>query len=242
MVSRTLAICFLAALSNVAALLGPPAVNLGTAGNYAILSKSGVSTVPPSVITGNVGVSPIAATGLTGFSLTVDSTNRFSTSTQVTGHLFAASYSPPTPAVLTAAIGDMETAYTDATGRVNPDFNNLANVAINSDVTLVGLPVDSELAFLIHSPYLTQCLSTQAWIFQVAGTLTVAAGKKMILVGALAQNIVWVVAVAVTLGAGAHTEGIVLGKSSITLQTGATANSRLLAQTSVALQQATVNN
>jgi hypothetical protein len=78
-------------------------------------------------LAGAVGVSPIAATGLTGFSLTVDSTGQFSTSGQVTGHLFAASYSAPTPATLTAAIGDMGTAFTDATGRVNPNFNNLAS-------------------------------------------------------------------------------------------------------------------
>jgi hypothetical protein len=78
-------------------------------------------------LAGAVGVSPIAATGLTGFSLTVDSTGQFSTSGQVTGHLFAASYSAPTPATLTAAIGDMGTAFTDANGRVNPTFNNLAS-------------------------------------------------------------------------------------------------------------------
>jgi hypothetical protein len=74
-----------------------------------------------------VGVSPIAATGLTGFSLTLDPSGAFSTSTQVVGHLLAASYSAPTPATLTAAIGDMGTAFTDANGRVNPNFNNLAS-------------------------------------------------------------------------------------------------------------------
>ena len=50
-------------------------VNLGTAGNFVILAKTGVSTVPLSAITGNVGVSPAAATYLTGFSLTADATN-----------------------------------------------------------------------------------------------------------------------------------------------------------------------
>jgi len=82
-----------------------------------------------------------------------------------------------------------------------------------------------------------------AWIFQVAGTLSVAAGVKVVLTGgALASNIVWVVSSSVNAGAGAHLEGVILGKTSITLATGATANSRLLAQTSVALQKATVTN
>ncbi|KAJ7136571.1 antifreeze protein [Mycena epipterygia] len=240
MFSSVLAISFLSVLGSVVAL-GPAAVNLRTAANYAILAETGVSTVPPSVIIGNVAVSPIAATGLTGFSLTVDSTGQFSTSSQVVGELFAASYAAPTPAILTLAIGDMVTAFTDATSRVNPNFSNLASgtigglillpglytwtsaVSIGSDVTIVGGPTDT-------------------WIFQVNGTLSIATGKKMVLVGALPSNIVWVVTGAVTAGAGSHLEGVILGMTSITLQTGTTANSRLLAQTSVALQQATVNN
>ena len=59
-------------------------VNLGLAGQYAILAAAGVSTVPPSTITGNIGVSPIAATAMTGFSLTLDPSGLFSTSDQVT--------------------------------------------------------------------------------------------------------------------------------------------------------------
>ena len=60
-------------------------INLGTAGNYAILAELVISTVPNSVITGDIGVSPIAATAITGFTLTQDATNAFSTSTQITG-------------------------------------------------------------------------------------------------------------------------------------------------------------
>jgi hypothetical protein len=50
-------------------------VNLRSAENYVILAKSGISTVPISAITGNIGVSPAAATFITGFSLIADSTN-----------------------------------------------------------------------------------------------------------------------------------------------------------------------
>jgi len=100
------------------------AVNLGTSVNYAILAKSGVSTVPKSAVTGNVGVSPAAATYITGFSMTADPTNVYSTSTQVVGKIYAANYAKPTPAKLTTAVGDMQTAYTDAAGRA-PDFTEL---------------------------------------------------------------------------------------------------------------------
>ena len=66
-------------------------------------------------------------------------------------------------------------------------------------------------------------------------------GKRITLVGgALAKNIVWVVAGAVTIGPGAHFEGILLGKTSATFQTGSTANGRVCAQTQVALQQTTL--
>ncbi|KAF9014629.1 hypothetical protein BDZ89DRAFT_1142128 [Hymenopellis radicata] len=228
-----------AALANVVVALGPAAVNLRTAGNYAILAKSGVSTVPPSVITGAVAVSPIAAVGLTGFSLKLDSTGQFATSTQVTGKVYAATYSPPTPATLTAAIGDLGTAFTDATGRVNPNFNNLGSGAIGGLVLAPGLYKWSS-ALSIGSDVIISGNPTDTWIFQVAGTMSIAAGKKVVLAGALAKNIVWVVSGAVTAGAGAHLEGVILGKTTITLETGATANSRLFAQTFVALQQAVV--
>ncbi|KAJ7924198.1 antifreeze protein [Mycena leptocephala] len=241
MFSTLSTVYFLTVLGSVVAL-GPAAVNLRTAANFAILSESGVSTVPPSVITGAVGVSPIAATGLTGFSLTVDSTGQFSTSGQVTGHLFAADYSAPTPATLTAAIGDMGTAFTDANGRVNPTFNNLAGGAIGNLVLGPGLYKWSS-GITIGSDVIIAGSATDTWIFQVAGTMSVAAGKKIVLAGgALASHIVWVVSGAVTANAGAHLEGVILGKTSISLLTGATANSRLLAQTAVTLQKATVTN
>ncbi|KAJ6616253.1 antifreeze protein [Mycena sp. CBHHK59/15] len=259
MISNTFAISFglLTAFTSVVAL-GPAAVNLGTALNYAILAQSGVSTVPPSVISmlllnltklsahpsaaGSVAVSPIAATALTGFSLTLDSTGQFATSSQVVGQLFAASYAAPTPSTLTVAIGDMGTAFTDATGRPNPDFTNLANGAIGGLTLAPGLYKWSS-AVSIDSDVTISGSSTDTWIFQVTGTFTIATGNKMVLVGgALPENIVWVVTGAITASAGSHLEGVILGKTSITLQTGATANSRLLAQTAVALQKATVNN
>ncbi|KAJ7701074.1 antifreeze protein [Mycena rosella] len=241
MLSSLFTISFLAALGSVAAV-GPAAVNLRTAGNYAILAKTGVSTVPPSVITGSVAVSPIAAAALTGFSLTLDSTGEFSTSGQVVGKLFAASYAVPTPATLTVAIGDLGTAFTDATGRVNPNFSNLASGAIGGLILAPGL-YKWTTGVSIGSDVTIAGGATDTWIFQVSGTLTIAAAKKMVLTGgALASNIVWVVTGAVTASAGSHLEGVILGKTSITLQTGTTANSRLLSQTFVALQKATVTN
>ena len=129
-------------MTNIAAALGPAAVNLASAGNFAILAESGVSTVPPSAIStslcltrpkivlisslaGNIGLSPAAGTALTGFSPVLAPGGTFESSTQVTGQLLAASFTSPTPSTLTTAISDMQTAFTNATGRVNPNFLNL---------------------------------------------------------------------------------------------------------------------
>ncbi len=72
----------------------------------------------------------------------------------------------------------------------------------------------------------------------MAGTMAVSAGVKMVLAGgALASNIVWDVSGSVDAAAGAAIQGVILGKTSITLQTGATANGRLLSQADVVLQK-----
>ena len=93
-----------------------PPVLLGTAADFAILTKAGITTVS-SAITGDIGVSPIAATGMTGFGLALDASKEFSTSPQLTGKAFAPDYVVPTPAKVTVAVGDMQTAYADAAGR-----------------------------------------------------------------------------------------------------------------------------
>jgi len=48
---------------------GPAAVVLGTAGNFVVLAKSGISTTGSTHVTGDIGVSPAAASAITGFGL-----------------------------------------------------------------------------------------------------------------------------------------------------------------------------
>ncbi|MFL5275882.1 MAG: ice-binding family protein, partial [Myxococcales bacterium] len=83
--------------------------------------------------------------------------------------------------------------------------------------------------------------ASDVWIFQTSGDLSLAAGKSVTLSGgAQAKNIFWQVAGQATLGATSHFEGVLLSKTGITLQTGATMNGRALAQTKVAIDQATI--
>src|SRR6185369_585872 len=100
-----------------AAAFAQTPVFLGRAGLFSILAKSGITTTGTTSIVGHIGVSPIAATSMTGFGLVMDINGQFSTSTLVTGRVFAPEYSLRTQNCLTSTVLDMENAYADAAGR-----------------------------------------------------------------------------------------------------------------------------
>jgi hypothetical protein len=214
-------------------------VNLGTAGNYAILAMTGISTVPTSAITGNLGVSPAAASYITGFALTADSTNVFATSPQVTGSVYASDYAPPTPASLTAAIGDMQLAFTDAAGRA-PSVIDLGAGSIGGSTLAAGV-YQWSTGLLIPTDVTLAGSATDIWIFQIAQNLTVSSAANIVLSGgALPQNVFWEVAGSVEIGTTAHIEGVLLCQTSIALQTGASIHGRLLAQTQISVDDSSV--
>ena len=215
-------------VANLAAAQAP--VHLGSAGTFTILSKTGITDVYASAIVGDVGTSPI-----TGAALLLSCG-------EVTGNIYTVDAAGPLPCTttdatfLTSAVGDMGFAYDDAAGRQSPDFTELGageiggltlapglykwgtGVLITTDVTLSGGPDD-------------------VWIFQVAGTLNQGNATRVTLAGgAQPKNIFWQVAGAVTIGTTAHFEGIILAKTMIAVNTGASVNGRLLAQTAVTLQ------
>ncbi len=213
-------------------------VELGSAASFVILAKAGISTTGTTAIGGDIGVSPIDSTAITGFGLILDSLGQFSTSSLVNGRIYAVDYAVPTPTKMSTAVSDMEIAFTDAAGRTLPDATELyagdlsgrtlapglykwsTGVLINSDVTLAG-PSDA------------------VWIFQIAGDLTMGSGARVLVSGgAQARNIFWQVGggVGVEIGTGAHVEGNLLGAKAIHLRTGASLNGRALAQTAVTLE------
>ena len=217
----------------------PGAVNLGTAEDFVILAKSGISTVPTTAVTGDIGVSPAAATYITGFSLIMDASNEFSTSSQVVGKVYAADYTPPTPAKMTTAISDMETAFTDAAGRA-PDFVELYAGDISGKTLSRGVYKWSSGLLLSTDVYLVGS-ATDKFIFEIAQNLTIANGAQVhLLGGALPENIVWQVSGFVDLGTTSKFNGVILCQTAITLKTGATVNGRLLAQTAAVMDSSTV--
>jgi hypothetical protein len=220
---------------------GPSAVSLGTAAGYVILAKSAISTTGTTAIVGDIGLSPAAGSFITGFSLS-SPPSTFTTSPLVTGQVRAADYSTPTPANLTTAVLDMQAAYTDAAGRVLPDFTELGAGNIDGMTlspglykwgTGVSIPVGVTLAGG----------ASDIWIFQIAQNLTVSNGAIVTLSGgAQARNIFWQVAGQATFGTTSNFKGIVLSQTLISLNTGAVMTGRALAQTAVTLNAAQITN
>jgi hypothetical protein len=216
-------------------------VDLGSACNYAILAKTGISTVPVSDITGNIAVSPIAATAMTGFTLTLDASGEYSTSSQVTGKAFGASYAAPTPGILTQAVSDMQAAYADAGARVNKVdsrkglagtiggetflpglYTFSAGVTIGSDITFEGGPDD-------------------VFIMQIETSLYLTANMHVLLAGcAQAKNIFWRVKTTTYIGANASMQGIILGAGKVDMITDSSLVGSLLTQTRADLGSATI--
>ena len=220
----------------MAAAKGPAPVNLGTAGKFVILAKSGVSTTGTTKVVGDIGVSPVAASFVTGFGLIADSTNTFSTSSVVTGKIYAANYAPPTPANMTTAVLDMQTAFTDAAGRTLPDFTELGAGNISGKTLVPGLYKWGTGVLITGAGVTLSGGANDVWIFQIAKNLTVNNSAIVTLIGgAQAKNIFWQVAGQATLGTAADFKGIILSQTLISLNTGAKMNGRALAQTAVTL-------
>jgi len=235
--------CFIGTILMIALIMpntaksqsSPAPVNLGTSGNFVILAKTGISTTGTTAIVGGIGVSPNDATSITGFGLIADASGEFATSSLITGKVYAANYAVPTPKMLTAAVSDMETAYTNAAGRT-PDYTELYTGDLTGQTLTTGVYKWSTGVQVSAGGVTISGSSTDVWIFEIAQNLTLANGATINLTGgAQASNIFWQVAGGVTLGTTSDFSGIILCQTMIDMQTGAAFDGRALAQTAVTL-------
>ncbi|KAK7229604.1 hypothetical protein V2G26_001774 [Clonostachys chloroleuca] len=187
-------------------------VNLGTARPFAVLAGSTVTNTGPSVIMGDVGVSP--GTAITGFPPGVI-TN---------GAIHAAD------AVAAQAQSDITTAYNVAARQ--PPTTTLPSQQLG------GLTLAAGVYRLTSSAQLTGALTLDGqgvtngvWIFQIGSALTTASASMVLLInGALPCNVFWQVRSSATIGTGTTFAGNVLALTSITLNTGATNNGGIYAR------------
>jgi hypothetical protein len=180
-------------------------VNLRSAGSFAVLATSTITCSEAGTINGDVGVSP--GTAFTGSPpVTVNGTVHLGDS------------------IAAQAQADLNTAFIDAAGR------SLGVISYGGELggqTLApGLYKSAPGSFAITSVDLTldaQGNPNAVWIFQMASTLTVVSGRKIILAGgAQACNIFWQVGSAATLGTYSDFKGNILAAAAITVTTGVT--------------------
>jgi hypothetical protein len=181
-------------------------INLGTATAFGVLGASTVTNTGPSNITGDLGLSP--GTSITGFPPGI-----------VLGTI------EPTTAVATQAQADLTTAYNVAAS-LTPTTTGLSD--------LVGLSLTPGVysgPTLSLSGDLTLAGTAQSvWVFQTDSTLVTASASRILLTGgATACNVFWKVSSSATLGTASQFVGTVMANQSITANTSATVQGRLLA-------------
>ena len=206
----TVALVMLAASTGAEAQTAP---TLGTADSFAVLGASTVTNTGPSLITGDLGVSP--GTAVTGFPPGV----------------VAGGTTHAADAVALQAQTDTTTAYNQLAGQA-------CNTTYGVPTDLAGQTLVPGVYCFASSAALTGALTLNAggnpdavFIFKIASTLITASDSSVVLInGAQPCKVFWKVGSSATLGTRTTFVGTVIALASITLDTNATMSGRALAR------------
>ncbi|MDR6611991.1 ice-binding family protein [Leifsonia sp. 1010] len=186
-------------------------VDIGTAAPFGVLGASEVTNTGPTVVDGDVGVSP--GSSITGFGGAPDGA--------LTGTLHQ------TDAVAAQAQSDVTTAFNTA-GGLTPTTSGIGE--LNGLSLTPGVYSGGALSLADNGALTLAGSATSVWVFQAASTLTIGSATHITMTGgATACNVFWRVGSSATLGTAAQFIGTVLADQSITATTGATIEGRLLA-------------
>lgn len=210
-------------------------ITLGMTSGFAILSYAGITNTGPTSITGNIGVSPLAGSYMSGIG-----------TPNVVGTIYGVDASGPSgsisyPSMLTVAMGDLTIAFNDAAGRTIAPIGVAGNLGGR---TLYSGLYKSNGSLEITAGDLTldaQGDVNAVWIFQIASNFNMTSGRQVILSGgAKASNIFWQVGSAATFGTTCVMQGTILAYTKITFATGASLEGRALARTEAVTLQSNV--
>ena len=185
--------------------LAADAPTLGTATNYAVMAATAITNTGPTLVNGNLAISPGGSSSVTGFPPGV-----------VTGAMDAAD------ANAVQAHTDLVTAYNDAAGETTTV--NLTGTDLGGLTLTPGTYTFDSSAQLTGTLTLDGQGSTNAtFIFQIGSTLTTASNSTVALInGAGACAVFWQVGSSATLGTTTDFQGTIMAMTSITMNTGAT--------------------
>jgi len=213
-----------------AASVGPAPINLGSCDHFTILANTTI-TVPAGAgpIHGDVGLSP----GV-GSSLEVPSVQVIGTVYTVDGtYAYPGPNAVIAPALLTTAHIDLTAAYGAASPAQLPGGIDVGNGELGGRTLAPGVYQSAPGSYDITLVDLTlEGGPDDVWVFQMASTLTVGVGRKVILAGgAQAKNIFWQVGSSATLGVSSVFKGTIMAQASITMNGSSTMDGRALART-----------
>jgi hypothetical protein len=208
---------------------------LGQASTFAVLASAGITNIPKSAITGDIGLTPDAGANISGFS-------KPGSCPEVTGEVYVVDATGPDcatvePSVLASAKADARVAFLDAraSARGTPQAlsGDLAGLTLYPGLYESGSSLEISPGGALYLD--AEGDEDAVFILRSETSITTESTSKVVLTdGAQATNVYWTAGSAVTLGTNSTMKGTILAGTSISLLTGANLEGRAINQGSAA--------